>query len=278
MSETRERVIKRYAREILYKIPGAKALWIRWIHGKKGIHEFSGWGMTTDTFPPWRDPANDLAKAFLKAHEKLVRDVLEGRFTLSQFNAIKDKEVWLRELMWRHYVVFWSARYAQSAVGKDIVECGVCDGLTVYFALTALRGSYKAWLYDAWEKMISNHLLKTEEKHLGDYDYLSIEDTKKNLEAFDTVFIKGYIPESFKTANKPDAVVWMHVDLNASIPTTDSLNEFFGRVSPGGVILFDDYALRAYRDTKIAVDKFFSDKKGILLHMPTGQAMFFKKS
>ncbi len=277
MSSSQESTIKSRARSIIFKVPGARRLWTRWVTGKPGIHEFTGWGMTTNTFPPWHEPANDLAKDFLKAHESLVKAVLAGKFKLAQWDAVKDKEALLRGLMWRHFVVFWSARYARSAAGKDLAECGVCDGLTVYFALTAAGDGYKAWLYDAWEGMTADFLLESEKSHLGDYSYLSIDDTKKNLAAFDTVFIKGFIPESFKTSHKPTAVVWLHVDLNASRPTTDSLHEFYERVSPGGVILFDDYAGRGFADTKVAIDTFFSDKKGILQHLPTGQAIFFKQ-
>jgi len=280
MSRARETSIKRYTKKIIYLIPGARALWSRWVVGKPGLHEFSGWGMTTNTFPPWRDPANELAKDFLKTHEAIVEAVTEGRFKLSQWDAIKDvkdKEALLRGLMWRHYIVFWSARYAQLTGGKNIVECGVCDGLTVYFAMTALKKNCRAFLYDSWEGMTGDYLLASEKSHLGDYGYLNIEDTKKNLSEFDTVFIKGFIPESFKGTENPTSIMWLHIDLNASRPTTASLNHFLDVLSAGGVILFDDYAGQGFTDTKIAVDTFFSDKKGILLHLPTGQALFFKQ-
>lgn len=275
--EYRESPVKRFARESIFMIPGAKALWTRWIVGKTSIHEFMGWGMTTNTFTPWSEPANDLAKDFLKAHTELVKAVIEGQFKLAQWDAVKDKEELLRGLMWRHYIVFWSARYAQeAAASKNIAECGVCDGLTVYFAMTALRKNCKAFLYDSWEGMTGKYLLESEKGHLGDYGYLDIEDTRKNLSGFDTVFIKGFIPESFGSAEDPASIVWLHIDLNASLPTTESLKYFFNRVSIGGVILFDDYAGRGFTDTKVAIDTFFSDKKGILLHLPTGQAVFFK--
>lgn len=91
------------------------------------------------------------------------------------------------------------------------------------------------------------------------------------------MFIKGFIPDSLGGKSDPDEVAWLHIDLNASLPTTESLKFFFDKLSVGGVILFDDYAGRGFTDTKVAIDKFFSDKKGTLLHMPTGQAIFFKQ-
>ncbi|MDQ3014265.1 MAG: class I SAM-dependent methyltransferase [bacterium] len=272
-----ESTLKKNIRSAIFMIPGTQKLWTRWIVGKKSIYTFVGWGMATMTNPPWADPKNSLAKDFLETHDEVVKAILDGRFTISQFEKHPDKEELLKSLMWRHYVVFWSARYAQFSGSTNIVECGVCDGLTVYFALRALGSQYKAWLFDAWEAMPDERLLESEKSHSGDYAYLTVEKTKKNLSKFNTEFIKGFIPESFASGKKPQDVGWLHVDLNASIPTTDSLREFYSRIPAGGVILFDDYAGKGFTDTKKAIDSFFSDKKGILLHMPTGQGIFFKK-
>lgn len=277
MSKPQEPAIKTYVRKIFYNTPFAKAAYQRWLFGKKGVHPFEGWGMTTETLPPWFSPGDDVARDFLKVHEALVREVVAGRFRIAQYDKVKDKKALLRGFMWRHYVVFWSARYAQAATGRNIAECGVCDGLTVYYAMSAFNKDCKAYLYDSWDAMLEKHLLDTEHKHLGDYDYLNIEDTKKNLAGFNTEFIKGYIPDSFQGREKPTDVVWLHIDLNASLPTLDSLKYFYDQMPSGAVILFDDYGGQAYTDTKKVVDTFFADKKGVLLPFPTGQAIFFKR-
>lgn len=272
-----ESALKQSARRVIFLIPGAKKFWYRWINGKKGVYAFTGWGMATITNPPWADPNNELGSDFLKIHNEVVELVLSGKFKLSQFEDSKNKEELLQGLMWRHYMVFWTARYAKFANSTNIVECGVCDGLTVYFALRGLGDSYKAWLYDAWEGMEENRLLDSEKSHAGDYAYLSIEDTKKNLARFNTEFIKGFIPESFSSGKKPEDLAWLHIDLNSSLPTKDSLEEFFSKIPAGGVVLFDDYAGRGFGDTKNVIDEFFKDKKGMFFHSPTGQGVFFKK-
>jgi O-methyltransferase len=41
------------------------------------------------------------------------------------------------------------------------------------------------------------------------------------------------------------------------------------------VIFFDDYGGRKYTDTKDVVDKFFSDKPGIMLHLTNGRSVYF---
>jgi Methyltransferase domain len=269
-------IVKRFVRRTLFTIPGMRQLWHRWVHGRQD-HQFVGWGMTSDKIPPWQGDEDRISSDFLQAHKEMVQAVRDGSIKLTQFDYAEDKEELLRGLMWRHYVVFWSARYAAAATGDSIVECGVCDGLTIFFALRALRNERTAFCYDAWGMMLGKHLLDSERQHLGDYSYLSLENTKRNLAGLNAIFVKGYIPESFRTVKSPTGVVWLHIDLNSSLPTTDSLHEFFDNMPAGSVILFDDYAEPHFRDTKRAIDLFFADKKGILLPFPTGQAIFFKR-
>jgi hypothetical protein len=277
---------KRALRSIVYTVPGTQAAWIRLndLLGRGPRKAFVGWGMLTEALPPWADGGGDaVSRDFIAVNADLVGRVERGEFQLSQFNEVQDMPRKLRELMWRHYVVFWSARYAATATAapvKTLVECGVCDGLTAFYAMHAARAAapFRAYLYDAWEGMKPEYLLESEATAVGRYAYLSMENTKKNLAAFacDAVFVKGFIPESFSTGGVPPDVAWLHIDLNASIPTTSALKTMFDRMPPGGIILFDDYAWGGYQDTKAAVDVFFRGRPGLLLPMPTGQALFFK--
>ena len=275
--------IKPYLRRVIYVVPGAQELWTLW-NGLNNRPDFIGWGMVTHTFTPWHGGGGDeIARDFLKAHREIVTQVKQGKFNLSQFNDFKDKTRLLNGFMWRHYIVFWSARYASKATNcpiKNLVECGVCDGLTVFFAMNALNGKYefKSFLYDAWAGMKSEYLSESEMGSAGEYYYLSIENTKHNLVEFQTktVFNKGYIPETFQASDNPTEIVWLHIDLNSAMPTTAALKYFFGKMPPGGVILFDDYAWHGFHDTKLAVDEFLSRQAGVLLPMPTGQAIYLK--
>lgn len=275
---------KRLLRNLIYKLPYAEALWPRLHLAFGGGQTFSGWGMVTSALPPWQgDDGDDLARRFKKVDREVVSRVVSGTFRLSQFSDAHDQARLLKQLMWRHYIVFWSARFAARATAspvKTLVECGVCDGLTAYYAMSAMAdsGPFNAFLYDAWEGMKADYLLESEKSIAGSYAYLSVENTANNLSDFakHSQFVKGFIPESFETGGIPPELVWLHIDLNASQPTTAALEALFDRIPPGGVILFDDYGWGAHRDTKTAVDRFFATRAGLLLPMPTGQAMFFK--
>jgi O-methyltransferase len=269
-------VIKRAFHKAINAVPGADTAWITLnrLVGRWPGPSFSGWGMTTETLPPWMGGGDRLTRDFIAVHSELVERVRTGQFHLSQFADAPDIIKVLDGLMWRHYLVFWSARYAANATAgplKTLVECGVCDGLTAYFAMKALTSdaSFKAVLYDAWEA------LKTPS---GDYSNLALESTRNNLREFerDATFVKGFLPQSFAISPLPSDVVWLHIDLNAAAPTTAALETLYERMPAGAVILFDDYGWRAYQETKRAIEAFVDARRGLLLPVPTGQALFFK--
>ncbi len=74
---------------------------------------------------------------------------------------------------------------------------------------------------------------------------------------------------------KPNTLNVKSNDLNSAKPTESALDFFYPRLVPGGVILFDDYGWDAYEDTKNAIENFFTNKPGILMKLPTGQAIYF---
>jgi hypothetical protein len=249
--------------------------------------KFSGWGLTTEQKPPWL--GNDdlyVNKEFLMTKEKIKSLIVHKKFNLTQFtnephiNTINEILTQLNELDYRHYIVNFSALYAkQNASSTNLVECGVCDGLTVYFAMNIFKKDFHAYLYDSWQAMREKDIAD-EKKNLGKYFYLDIENTKENLEEYENnvSYMVGYIPEIFVTEKKhPDNISWLHIDLNASMPTLETLNFFFPKLCKDGVILFDDYGWDGYESTRKVADTFLKDKKGDFLHFPTGQAMFIKK-
>jgi hypothetical protein len=180
--------------------------------------------------------------------------------------------------MWRHYIVFWTARFASNnnrSPTKTLVECGVCDGLGTLFAMKAMENPFKAHLYDAWAPMPTG-VTAAEAKMTGEYDYLELETTKANLKQYSQSceFIKGFIPDSFHTKPLPEDICWMHIDMNAGATTKDALSVLFPRMSPKSVVLLDDYAWPNHRETKRVADDFFMDKPGFCCSFQPGKRPF----
>jgi hypothetical protein len=248
---------------------------------------FSGWGLWTRFATPWdgHGPENIISIRFKSIHTQIKNKITQGLFVPLQFLDYPNPAEVLEDLKWRHFIVLWSAHYAlrsTSSSRKIFVECGVCDGLTISFALSAARlegASFHAYLLDAWDSFNPRQLVKDE--CVQNYDYLSIESTKINLADFGSqlTFVQGYIPESLRQVEFPENVSWLHIDLNASKPTKDALEFFYGRMEPGAVFLFDDYAGLGYEATRAVIDEFFADKKDcVFMHLPTNNAVAFKVS
>ena len=259
----------------------------RILHAKKSGCFHHGWGMyTTSINPPWEAGQEEVSTAFRAAYQKLINKVKNLEFNLTQFSDVFDQESMLDELRWRHYFVFWSAYLAAKRSKKNklnIVECGVCDGLTAFLAMTAILNCNRnalsyCYLYDAWSGMLGNLLLDSELDREGDYAYLEVERTKSNLGDFETYtkFKVGYIPDVLFSSESPSELSWLHIDLNSALATKASLEFFFERITDGGVILFDDYAWLGYEATRTEIEKFLADKPGLLLPLPTGQSIFLK--
>ncbi len=248
--------------------------------------EFVGWRMATGTRVPWHEGgANTLAQAFAKCHQDLVGYIASRKVVLTQFRP-KSVASEVAQLRWRHYLVYWSAtvaaRIAESG-SRNFVEMGVCDGLTAWFASHARQRSKcggEFFLYDAWEEMRPDLLTASEGGSAGSYSYLNIENTKNNLTLCGTdsfVFNKGYVPESFAQSRNPESIVWIHIDLNSSIPTIASLDFFWDRLLPGGLVLLDDFAWPGYEETRVEVEKWCKVRELDILQFPTGQALITKR-
>ena len=254
---------------------------------------FTGWGMTTNTNPPWTSNNNNEALKFEKINNKLIQLIKDEKFILTQFsmkekgkNKKEEIEIYLLALdtlKWRHLIVYYSFLLAKKFTQKEmnIVECGVCDGLTIFYAINAYeKKNYdlKVYLYDSWKKMERKHLNDQELHHLGDYSYLNINITKNNLRDYNEnlIFNIGYIPEVLTSSTYPKHLSWLHIDLNSSSPTIEALKFFYEKLNSKGVILFDDYGHKSYEPTKYVIDNFFNDLDGQLIAFPTGQAMFIK--
>jgi len=241
--------------------------------------KFSGWGMTSIHEPPWLNDAE--GKKFLEIHNYIKNNFVFNKKIQGTTKDIMD------DLLWRHWIVSYAVKHATKFAKTEnynLVECGVEWGYTAFFALKTLTNndkkmnSFSMHLYDAWQDMREEELLESEYWHVNLYKNLDIESTKKNLIEFkeNLIFHQGYIPDSLmKKPDPPDTIFYLHIDLNSAKPTEHALEFFYPRLVVGGIILFDDYGWDAYEDTKNTIENFFKDKPGLLMKIPTGQAIYF---
>jgi hypothetical protein len=246
--------------------------------------QFDGWGMVSVNKPPWESSENAHSTTFVNANAKIYNLVEQGKINLSQFNKAAVL-VELKQLEWRHYIVYSSILLTGiSKKSKDFVavELGVCDGLTAAYAISAMKTyigqGAKIYLVDAWQAMRELELVNSEKNAVGAYSYLSLQNTKNNLDnfIFDSIYIKGYVPEVLTKSEMPQYLDWLHIDLNASQPTVAAMDFFWERIRVGGLVLLDDYGFIGYDETRKAVDDWVNKNNAFLLTIPTGQALVFK--
>jgi hypothetical protein len=171
---------------------------------------------------------------------------------------------------------------AVSYVRGDTAECGVYKGASSYLILEAIEKLGKTHhAFDSFEGLsepglkdkVSGKRIPKWQKH----DLTSLEDeVRNNLAGFENLKIyKGWIPERFREISDK-RFSFVHIDVDIYQPTYDSLVFFYPRMSPGGIILFDDYGFESCPGVKRACDEYLTGKKERLIHLPTGQGMIIK--
>ena len=88
--------------------------------------------------------------------------------------------------------------------------------------------------------------------------------------------VKGIVPDTFKEAC-PEKIAFLHIDMNSSKSEIAALEVLFDKVTPGGMIVFDDYGWSGYMKQKIAEDAFIKERDHDILELPTGQGLLIKK-
>lgn len=246
---------------------------------------FAGWGMRTQTNNPWQTAPDQLGRDLAALHDTLKTSIQSGEFVMSQFRNVKNVAAFMDTFKWREYIVLSSLRLAMrscpSRASFSMVEAGVCDGWTAWLALSYVstcgrNGSL--WAYDAWTGMRREDLLASEVLNVGNYQYLELDRTKRNLKEFagQVNFCPGFIPDAFTLYPGPPVVNWLHIDLNSSRPTRATLEHLWDRIPPSGVVLFDDYDWPGFEDTKATVDQFLGAHQQWVFALPTGQGLVIK--
>jgi len=161
----------------------------------------------------------------------------------------------------------------------DALECGVWRGGSAKLLFDAIKGSGKTLhLFDSFEGMaVTNGAL--DEHEVGDFSDTSLDYVRKFVAGGvddGVAFHKGWIPQSF--AGLDDLkFCFAHIDLDLYQSILDALEFIYPRMTPRGVIIFDDYGFASCPGARKAVDEFFADKLEAPFILTTAQAMVTKR-
>lgn len=189
-------------------------------------------------------------KAFVAAWEKSAKAVHE------------------RGILWRTAVLAWAARQALRREG-GFVECGCYAGTSMRIVLDAVDvGARPVFLYDLFEHAegMAHHAMPAHGPELF--------DTVKARFAADpnVTVIKGFVPDSF-AQGVPDKVAFAHIDMNNAEAEIAALDALEPRLSPGAVIVLDDFGQIPYVQQHLAEREWFTRRGVPILECPTGQGI-----
>ncbi len=190
-------------------------------------------------------------------------------------NATTDQE---KSLELRLNTLIWAAEHALQIDG-DLIECGVWRGfcsavVAQYLNFENIPKNF--YLYDTFDGIPEEY---DSEKHdspafaePGLY-----EKVVARFQIYPNVrIIKGVVPDSFEQA-VPEKISFLHLDMNSSKSEIAALEVLFDRVTPGGLIVFDDYGWTGYRAQQLAEDAFMAKRGYKILELPTGQGLLIKR-
>ena len=172
----------------------------------------------------------------------------------------------------------------------DIVECGVWRGGNLVIAgLLKKRLGFdrKIWAFDTFAGMTAptdvdskpaDETLDVRKKFeqldrdgRNDWCFASEEDVLRNFAARvggqDLRTVKGPVEETLRDPNNlPEKIAILRLDTDFYESTKAELEVLYPRLSPGGVLIIDDYG--EWAGARKAVDEYFSGQ-GIWLHYVT---------
>ena len=175
--------------------------------------------------------------------------------------------------VWRAHTLCWAAGRALRLPG-DFVECGSYRGTSAriiagYLDFATVDKTFT--LFDVFDDV----------GQIDQHGYPAMaggihEAVKARFTDFPNVrAIKGYVPRILE-GNTPDAIAFLHVDMNNAAAERAALEALFDLVSPGGSVVLDDYGWRTYADQKREHDAFFESRGYQVLELPTGQGLVIK--
>lgn len=183
--------------------------------------------------------------------------------------------------MWRTYVCCWAAEQVLRVTG-DFVECGVNLGglsrtIVQYVDFNAVDKNF--YLFDTYRGLSPEHMIKGEEALLAHHNsvyYDCYEEALNNFKDYPRCkLVRGTVPESLRDV-EIDSVAYLSLDMNCTVPEVEALRYFWDKLTPGAIVVLDDYGWEPHRLQKKGIDELMQEFGVSVLTLPTGQGLIIK--
>ena len=179
-----------------------------------------------------------------------------------------------KAIIWRTAVLAWAARHAMHLDG-DFIECACYKGTTAKIICDVVdfeKSNKKYYLYDLFEHdpSMPHHAMAEHSKEL-------YAKTQARFADYPNVIVSaGKVPDILHEV-APEKISFMHIDLNNAPAEIGALEVLFERMVPGAILVLDDYGWIGYGAQKIAEDPWLAERGYLVLELPTGQGLVFKR-
>ena len=189
---------------------------------------------------------------------------------------------------WRVHVALWAASIALRTPG-EFVECGVNAGFigsaimhrlnwqTVnrnYYCIDTFNGPVLAQYCP--EEADRGRLKAAEDALRNESYWTDLERVRANYSEWpNAIVVQGVVPDVLPALDI-DHVAFLHLDMNCAYPERAALEFFWDRLSPGAVVLLDDYCYRDCDYQTRSIDEAARRMGAEVLSMPTGQGIIVK--
>lgn len=212
---------------------------------------------------------------------KKAYDHIRGSHTYDQYSSPQT-------IAWRLHTLVWAAKCGLNVEG-DFVECGTFKGdmAWVISQTVDIRAKNKKfYLYDTFDGFAEKYSSEADfPERPGFIDYANTH--YKNPEIYpyvcnrfkdrpDVRVIKGIVPDVLHEES-PQKIAFMHIDLNSPAAEIGALELLFPRMSPGAILVFDDYGWKQFHRQKEAEDEFMQKLGYSILELPTGQGLVVRR-
>jgi cephalosporin hydroxylase len=189
---------------------------------------------------------------------------------------------------WRVHVGLWAAERAISIAG-DFIEFGTNRGFLASAIMEYLnwnKTGRRFLLLDTFAGL-DERFVSPIEKQIGVLDRnqrdiasgfyaLSVDSVRANFDEWSGVeIIVGSVPLTLDRVTG-ETFAFVHIDMNCAPPEIAALRFIWPKLSPGAVVLLDDYAYNGYEAQKFAMDRLAAEIGFTILSLPTGQGLIVK--
>lgn len=184
---------------------------------------------------------------------------------------------------------------AKRNTSGSFVELGVWRGLSAFMIGKVIReelgADHKILLVDSFEGGLSGksvqdaNLVFVQDSNQIIAEKMQFSSSRSQVESvmatFDNVeIIEGWVPDVLTQIEDGEAIAFIHFDMDLFEPTVGALEALWGRVQPGGILVFDDYHSTQFPGVTTAVGDFVEAREGeidLFYEVPFGSAWIVKR-